>query len=181
MRARLRAYEQLVVRWAPRLDLVAGGDLDRFGERHVVDSLRALPLVDALTPGPVVDVGSGAGLPGVPLAICRPQRLWRLIEPRRRRAGFLEEVVRALELPCEVVNLTAELAAAEPSLAGAHVLGLARAVAPAATALALVRPLVRADGVTAVFVSRRQEIPAEAEVWRECLAIVRPDGSPPLP
>ena len=179
--AQLLAFEALVEGWADRLDLVSTLDLERFHERHVLDSLRALPLVDSLPPGPGVDVGSGAGLPGIPLAICRPERTWRLLEPRRRRAAFLEEVVRALDLSCEVVTLTAEQAATEPGLAATHVIGLARAVAPPPTALAMVRPLVRPDGVAGVFVAPAQPIPPEATVWRGALAIVRADGNPPSP
>ncbi|MGH2757021.1 MAG: RsmG family class I SAM-dependent methyltransferase, partial [Actinomycetota bacterium] len=65
---KLAAYAALVRTWANRLDLVAPGDLDRFEERHIADSLRLLPLLERLPEGPCVDVGSGAGLPGIPLA-----------------------------------------------------------------------------------------------------------------
>ena len=101
-------YAQLVRAYSPKLDLVSPRDLDRFEERHIRDSLRALRYVRQAPPGPAVDVGSGAGLPGIPLAIADPYRHWRLLEPRRRRAAFLEEVVRELDLPnVEVLARTA--------------------------------------------------------------------------
>lgn len=132
-----------------------------------------LPLLDELPSGPCVDVGSGAGLPGVPLAIARPEREWRLIEPRERRAAFLEHVVRELELAAEVVVAPAERAAADPRLAAAHVLATARALAPPPAAIELLLPLVARDGVAAVFLGSGAEVPPEAEEWAEGVAIVR--------
>jgi 16S rRNA (guanine527-N7)-methyltransferase len=132
-----------------------------------------LPLLDELPPGACVDVGSGAGLPGVPLAVARPERAWRLIEPRARRAAFLEHVVRELELTAEVVVAPAERAATEPRLAAAHVLATARALAPPAAALELLLPLVAPRGVAAIFLGSGAKVPPEAEEWAEGLAIVR--------
>ena len=149
---------------------MALGDLDRFRARHIDDSLRLVPLIDDLPAGPCADVGSGAGLPGIPVAIARPERTWRLIEPRRRRAAFLEEAVRELELDCEVVVATAAEAAAR----GAdHALATARALAPPPRALEMIVPLVAGGGVAAVFVGAGDPIPPETEEWEEGIAIVR--------
>jgi 16S rRNA (guanine527-N7)-methyltransferase len=170
---RLGRYEALVRSYAPRLDLVSPEDLARFRSRHIDDSLRLLPLLDQLPAGPCVDVGSGAGLPGVPLAIARPDRPWRLIEPRKLRAAFLEEVVRELQLTAEVVVGTAERCAADPRLAEAHVLATARALAPPEATLVLLRPLIVPGGVVAIFIGSGAQVPPEAEEWEEGLAIVR--------
>ncbi len=169
----LRAYERLVRDWAPRVDLVSPRDLERFRKRHVDDSLRAAPLLDELPEGPCVDVGSGAGLPGIPLAIARPGRRWTLLEPRKRRAAFLEEVVRELGLDCDVVALAAEEAARETGLAEAHVLATARALADAAAARALAEPLLAPAGVTLVFSGRSSTGPHDAERWAPGLTIMR--------
>lgn len=171
---RLAAYASLIRRYAPRLDLVATADLGRFEERHVADSLRALPLLDRAPEGPCIDVGSGAGLPGVPLAIARPQRHWRLLEPRRRRAAFLEECVRTLGLDAEVVLLTAEAAAGSPGLAGVHAFACARALAPPEQAAALLRPLLMPQGIGVLFVGSGAGLVAGSEVVGEGLAIIRP-------
>lgn len=170
----LAAYAALVRQWAGRLDLVAPGDLDPFEDRHVADSLRLRPLLSELPPGPCADVGSGAGLPGIPLAIAQPDRLWRLIEPRRKRAGFLEEAVRTLGLNAEVLACSAE-EAAEGGFARRHALVVARALAPPAEALELIAPLVAPGGAAAIFVGERADIPGEAEMWSEGIAIVRFD------
>jgi 16S rRNA (guanine527-N7)-methyltransferase len=171
----LTAYAELVRGWGPRLGLVSDRDLDRFRERHVDDSLRLLPLLDSLPPGPSVDVGSGAGLPGIPLAIARPERGWRLLEPRRRRAAFLEEAVRALALDnCEVVTVTAEEAGRDPRLARAHALAAARALAPPRHAFELLLPLVAAGGTAAVFVGKGGGVPPETEEFAPGIVILRP-------
>lgn len=149
--------------WAPRLDLVSDRDLPRLWERHIEDSLRALPIVDTAPEGPCVDVGSGAGLPGIPLAIASG-RTWRLLEPRRKRAAFLEEALRELDLEsCEVVCLTAQEAAATAGLAGAHIVATARALAPAQEAERLCHPLVAPGGSVLLFVGANREFPLEAE------------------
>lgn len=171
--ARLVEYAALVRRWAPRLDLVSPGDLPRFEERHIADSLRAAAVVDSLPPGTAVDVGSGAGLPGIPLAIAAGPRRWRLLEPRPRKAAFLEECVRVLELDCEVLTLTAQEAARRADLLGDHVCALARALAAPAEAFRLLLPLVRADGAAGIFASPDTRLPAEAEWVSEGLAIMR--------
>ena len=133
--------------------------------------------MDDLPAGPCIDVGSGAGLPGIPLAVVRPDRVWRLLEPRTRRAGFLEEVVRSLGLDCEVLQLTAEAAAEDDRLRGAHVLATARALAPPAAAARLIEPLVHPGGIGALFVGPDAELPARAALWTTGVAIIRP-GAP---
>ena len=159
---RLKVYAELVRSWAPRLDLVAPGDLDRFEDRHVRDSLKAVPLVASAPPGPAVDVGSGAGLPGIPLALADPSRRWRLLEPRAKRAAFLEEAVRALELDCEVLAKTAAEAARDPALAGAHSVATARAVAAPEAAFELLRPLGARGGIGLVWIGKGALLPPDA-------------------
>ncbi|MDQ3914505.1 MAG: class I SAM-dependent methyltransferase [Actinomycetota bacterium] len=169
----LARYAGLVRQWAPRLDLVSPGDLPRLEERHIQDSLRVVPLLDELPPGLCVDIGSGAGLPGIPLAIVRPERRWTLVEPRQRRAAFLEEVVRALGLGCRVVAATAELCALDETLAGRHVLATARAVDEPAGVRTLAEPLLVSGGVTLVFTGSAAPVADGAEEWAPGLTIMR--------
>jgi 16S rRNA (guanine527-N7)-methyltransferase len=165
----LAAYASLVRTWAPTTDLVSPGDLERFESRHIDDALRLTPLVESARLGPGVDVGSGVGIPGIPLAIAT-DRAWRLIEPRRKRAGFLEEVVRTLELDCEVLCLSAETAAGDPRLAGVHAIAVARALAPPEHAFRLLAPLVAPSGVAALLVGQDAELPQESREWARGIA-----------
>lgn len=161
---KLAGYAELLRRWAPKLDLIADADLPRLRERHIADSLRLRPLVAAAPVGLAIDVGSGAGLPGVPLAIVDPGRIWRLLEPRQRRAAFLEEVIRELELGnCEVVVKSAQVAARDPALARGHALATARALAPPRQAFKLMEPLVYSGGSCLCFVGESADLPAQAD------------------
>ena len=160
--------------FAPRVDLIAPGDLGVLEDRHIRDCVRAAPLVHRSPPGPCIDVGSGAGLPGIPLAIVTPPRFWRLLEPRRRRAAFLDEVVRTLALDCEVVTRRAEEAVRDPGLAGAHAVATARAVAPPAKAFELALPLVARGGCALVWLGAGAQPPAKATLWGASLATMTP-------
>jgi 16S rRNA (guanine527-N7)-methyltransferase len=166
-----------VAAWAPRFDLVAPGDIARFRTRHTNDCLRLLPLVDGLGDGNAIDVGSGAGLPGLVLAIARPDREWLLLEPRQKRAGFLEEAVRELELPnVGVLPITAERAATRPALAQGHIFAVARALASPQRSLDLLRPLVAPGGTAAIFVGKTGETPREAKEWEPGICISSPSA-----
>jgi 16S rRNA (guanine527-N7)-methyltransferase len=154
----LEEFASILRRYAGRLDLVSPGDLDRLESRHIADSLKALAAVNEAPAGPAVDVGSGAGLPGIPLAIASG-RAWRLLEPRRRRAAFLEEAVRELSLECEVLRLTAEEAARDPALAECHTIATARAVADPASSFELLLPLIAAGGRALVWLGETSENP----------------------
>lgn len=170
----LDAYAELVRTWALRLNLVSLDDLDRIETRHVQDSLRLAPLLAEAPEGPCMDVGSGAGFPGIPLAITHPARPWRLLEPRSRRAAFLEEVVRELGIPnCEVLALSAEQAALDPGLAEAHLFVAARALAAPPEAFELMKPLVAAGGMAAVFLGSEAEVPRGTQGWENGIAIWR--------
>ncbi|MDQ3956453.1 MAG: class I SAM-dependent methyltransferase [Actinomycetota bacterium] len=169
----LAAYAALLRSWAPRLDLVSPADLARLESRHIEDSLRALPLVDLASPGPGVDVGSGGGFPGIPLCIAGRSRSWRLLEPRSRRAAFLEEAIRLLELDAEVIVATAEEAASSSALTG-HAVATARALASPEVAFALLGPLVRPDGLRIVWAGPRAESPPDAGVWEPGLLTMPP-------
>jgi 16S rRNA (guanine527-N7)-methyltransferase len=172
---RLQAYASLVMQWAPKMDLISPRDLPRFRERHIEDCLRLLPLDAELEAGPAVDVGSGAGLPGIVMAAARPPRLWRLLEPRSKKAAFLELVVRELDLAnVEIHPITAQQAAADPNLKEAHALAVSRALAPPAQSLEWLRPLVTPRGVVAVFVGKTAQMPSGAQEWGDGLIIERP-------
>jgi 16S rRNA (guanine527-N7)-methyltransferase len=99
---RLVRYAMLVERWSARHNLVRFSTREEFVKRHIVDSLAAAALLAGR--GRLLDVGSGAGLPGVPLLAVRPQWEGVLLEPRQKRWAFLRAVVRELGLPAEVVR-----------------------------------------------------------------------------
>ena len=123
--------------------LLGPREVDRIWERHILNSAA---LAELIGPGArVIDIGSGAGLPGVPLAIARPDLRVTLVEPMLRRTEFLTEVVEALGIPVEVIRGRAEEPAIRSSAAGADVV-VSRAVADLGTITRWSMPLLRPGG-----------------------------------
>ena len=92
----LVGYLQRLMKWNRRYNLTAVRDPNAVVARHVLDSLSILPWVDS---GPVLDVGTGAGLPGIPLAIARPAMDFCLIDSSGKKTRFLRQAVSELGLP----------------------------------------------------------------------------------
>ncbi|MGF1509087.1 MAG: 16S rRNA (guanine(527)-N(7))-methyltransferase RsmG [Myxococcota bacterium] len=93
----LTAHYDLLLRWAPRMNLTAITDPEEAAVLHAVDSLLFDLLLDP-TADTLVDVGSGAGFPGIPLALARPKLKVTLLEPLGKRTSFLRVVVARLKL-----------------------------------------------------------------------------------
>lgn len=100
-------YEELR-RWNPRLALIGPGTADSVLERHFGESLAALPLLSDLRGGALLDVGSGAGFPGLVLAAVRRDLDVTLVEARGRKWAYLEAVARRAALPCRCLNARVE-------------------------------------------------------------------------
>lgn len=92
----LLQYLQLLYKWNQAYNLTAVTELSDMVTRHLLDCLAILPLLPA--EGAVLDVGTGAGLPGLVLAISRPDQHFYLLDSLRKRTIFLEKVVRELQL-----------------------------------------------------------------------------------
>jgi 16S rRNA (guanine527-N7)-methyltransferase len=107
--------------------LIGPREVPRLWDRHVLNSAA---LAEAVPAGArVVDVGSGAGLPGIPLGLARPDVTLTLVEPMVRRVEFLQEVVTALGAPWRIVRGRAEERSVVRAVGSVDVV-TARAVAP---------------------------------------------------
>lgn len=93
---RLLGYVALVREWNARINLVSRRDTGRLVSYHLVDSLAVLRYLPEK--GRAADIGSGAGLPGIPLALCRPNVEFTLVESSYKKSIFLRTVVESLEL-----------------------------------------------------------------------------------
>lgn len=135
-----RAFTAALARHGEELGLIGPLELPRLWTRHVLNSALVAPL---LRPGRVGDVGSGAGLPGIVLAIIRPDVSFTLIEPMERRVAWLERQVDELELAnVSVVRARAEDSKLHDSLDQVT----ARAVSALRTLIPLTAPLLRTGG-----------------------------------
>jgi 16S rRNA (guanine527-N7)-methyltransferase len=134
--ATLAQFVELLLRWNRVYNLTGVRGVDEIVDRHLVESLALRPYLHGAT---VADVGSGGGLPGLPLAITEPGRHFTLIESRAKRVRFLRQAAIELGLTnTAVAHSRAEhLRVAQP-----FATVLARAVAPPAELLAICRPLM---------------------------------------
>lgn len=137
--------------------LTAIRDFEEAWRVHVEDSLRAVPYVRA-RPGPVVDVGSGGGAPGIPLAAALPERRVTLLEASRRKAAFLERAGRAF------ANVEVVCGRAEEQEVDAYGVAVAKALAAPPVAAEWCLPLVFSGGVVVLFVGPSANVPAVARV-----------------
>ena len=137
--SQLRRFEELLVDRAVPLGAISRSDSARIRERHTLDSLRAVPLVEAAEEA--ADLGSGAGLPGVVVAIALPLVRMLLIDRRPQRAAFLELAVEDLDL----LN-AAVVAGRVEDVAGDVDVALARAFAPIDEAWARAFGILRPGG-----------------------------------
>jgi 16S rRNA (guanine527-N7)-methyltransferase len=94
-REKLLDYLELLRRWGKTYNLVAPGEMPVLLERHLLDSLSIAPWCG---PGPLLDVGTGAGFPGLPLAALEPERTTVLLDSAGKKVRFLRHVVRELSL-----------------------------------------------------------------------------------
>ncbi|WP_127785013.1 16S rRNA (guanine(527)-N(7))-methyltransferase RsmG [Rhodococcus sp. X156] len=152
--------------------LIGPREVDRIWDRHLLNCV----VVQELLPesSTVVDVGSGAGLPGIPLAIARPDLTVVLVEPLLRRATFLQEAVDALGVSVTVHRGRAEEPATRTAVGGADVV-VSRAVAPLGKLLGWCLPLARVGGR----VLAMKGSSAEEEIERDRNAIKRIGGDNP--
>lgn len=134
-----RAFTAALAQHGEERGLIGPLELPRLWSRHILNSVIAAPLFS----GSVADIGSGAGLPGLVLAIARPDVKWTLVEPMERRIVWLNEQVEALALE-NVTVLRARAEDVRPQ--NSFDIVTARAVSALRTLIPLTAPLVRDGG-----------------------------------
>ena len=147
--SRFESYLSLFIRWNERLNLSAIREEDAILSRHIIESIavaRKLPAgINTL-----LDFGSGAGLPGIPIAICRPEIAVTLAESQNKKAAFLQEAVRELGISAKVHSGRAE------ALHAVFDCVTLRAVVRMPKAVAAALPLVASGGWLALMTTRAQ-------------------------
>lgn len=145
--AKVRSYLETLLLWRRRISLIATSDPLEVVENHILDSLQVAPWVGGRRR--LADIGSGAGLPGIPLAIAAPHLNVVLVESRRRKASFLRAVRRETDLSnVEVFEGRAE------DLAESFDVVISRALGPMRTFLDLAETLLLPGGLAIAMKSK---------------------------
>ena len=144
---KLLRYHALLMDWNTRMDLTAVTDEAEMMDRHYVDSLMALRFDMIPRKGRIIDVGTGAGFPGMPLALACPEAQVTLMDAQQKRLTFLQAVIDDLHVRnVTLVHSRAEDGARLPLYREQYDLAVARAVAPLAVLAEYLLPYVRVGG-----------------------------------
>ena len=159
----LRVYREMLLDWNQRMDLTSVSPED-MGARHFLDSLLPLAREEMIPRGcRIIDVGTGAGFPGLPIAIARPDVRMTLLEAQGKRCLFLNAVCGALSLEnVQVIQDRAEQLGRTEGHREGYDRALARAVAPLNVLCEYLLPFVRVGGLALCWKG-----PAVAEEWAD--------------
>jgi 16S rRNA (guanine527-N7)-methyltransferase len=158
--ASLLEYKRILLEWNEKMNLTAIEEEREFIIKHFIDSLSILPYLGDVRS--LIDVGTGAGFPGIPLKIAQPSLEILLLDSLEKRVGFLKTVISELKLDgIRALHLRAEDAGKEPSHREKYDAAVARAVAALPVLLEYCLPMVKRGGIfIAMKGSSREEIEA---------------------
>ena len=171
-RARLTAYVDILVKWQRHINLIGPATLDDVWQRHIADAAQLVPLIESDVKR-ILDLGSGAGVPGLVLAILLMERqpvTVHLVESTGKKAAFLRQAVLLSGAPAVVHDCRIEelATAGQARTMGGIDLVTARALAPLPKLLQLALPWLEA-GATGLFHKGREidrELTESAKYWR---------------
>ncbi|MBQ5841243.1 MAG: 16S rRNA (guanine(527)-N(7))-methyltransferase RsmG [Clostridia bacterium] len=162
---RLDIYAALLVEWNEKMNLTAITDPMGVAIKHFADSLTAAPLLPAREFS-LIDVGTGAGFPGVPLALLREDCRLTLLDSLQKRLTFLDTLCRELDLPVKLVHARAEEGGRQAAMREKYDVAVARAVAALPTLCEYCLPFVKVGGrflaLKGPDIDREQEAAAKA-------------------
>jgi len=157
-------YRDAILRFNRGRNLVSRAGGEALVERLILESVAAGKALSLERGQRLLDLGSGAGIPGIPLALSYPQLVSVLLERRAVACDFLRREIASLTLPATRVEegQAHEVLARSPEMRGAFAWGVVRAVAEPPRALALLRPFLAANGRAVLFLN--EEYRPEAEL-----------------
>jgi 16S rRNA (guanine527-N7)-methyltransferase len=144
-----RLYAKLLVEWNEKINLTTVTDEEGIASKHFLDSALLLKYAEIPQGQKIIDVGTGAGFPGVPLKILRPDLRLTLLDGLNKRLIFLSEVMKELGLSGEIVHARAEEAARQKQYRTSFGFATARAVASMPVLCEYCLPFLRDGGVFA--------------------------------
>ena len=153
-------YAGLLVETNKVMNLTGITEPDEIVVKHFVDSLELLRYADITNGAAIIDVGTGAGFPGVPLLIARTDIKLTLLDSLQKRLKFLETVLSGCELKAETVHMRAEDGGQDKSLRETFDIATARAVAPLNVLCEYLLPYVKVGGAMYALKGQGEEVAA---------------------
>ena len=158
----LITYERELVDWNQKFNLTAIRDVEAIRTKHFLDSFSCVQAWKANPPTRLVDVGTGAGFPGLPLKILYPNLRLTLVESVGKKAMFCQHIVRILGIEgVDVIQARAETLGQDPKHREAYDWAVARAVANMSVLTEFLLPLVKVGGT--MLAQKGESGPAEAQ------------------
>lgn len=162
------AYSRLLVEWNKKMNLTSITDEEGIAVKHFLDSVLMIKYADIS--GKVIDIGTGAGFPGVPLKIMRPDIELTLLDSLNKRLIFLDEVCRELGIKAELIHSRAEDGARQEAMREKYDIAVSRAVAGLPALCEYCLPYVRVGGS---FISMKgPDAPAEIEAAQNAMKLL---------
>ncbi len=143
---RLDRYAEMLIDYNAHVNLTAITDPEGIALKHFADSLTVLSAVDIPAQARCIDIGTGAGFPGVVLMIARPDLKWTLVDSTAKKLAFIRAVIAELGLDAEVIHARAEELGRSPEYRERFDFATARAVAALGTLCEYCLPFVRPGG-----------------------------------
>lgn len=139
-------YYQLLIEWNEKMNLTAITEPTEVAIKHFYDSITFLFHTDIKESGKVIDVGTGAGFPGIPLKIMRPDIQLTLLDSLNKRLIFLQEVCDNIGIDAEIIHKRAEEGGRDKNLREKFDIATSRAVANMNTLSEYLMPFVKVKG-----------------------------------
>lgn len=139
-------YANLLREWNEKMNLTSITQAEEVAIKHFLDSLSLLRCINPEQGAAVIDVGTGAGFPGIPLLVVRPDIRLTLLDSLNKRLIFLQEVLRTLSLEAQTVHARAEEAGTNPEFREQYDIAVSRAVAPLNVLCEYCLPFVKPGG-----------------------------------
>ncbi|MEW5940646.1 MAG: 16S rRNA (guanine(527)-N(7))-methyltransferase RsmG [Chloroflexota bacterium] len=167
----LGAYEKELMAWNQRFNLTAIRDVEGIRVKHFLDSFSCVLAWKANPPSRLIDVGTGAGFPGIPLKILYPSMKLTLVESVGKKAAFCQHIVDVLRLEgVEVINGRAETVGQNPAHREQYDWAVARAVANMNVLAEYLLPLVKVGGTA--LAQKGESGPAEAQSAEKAMKLL---------
>lgn len=173
---RFQHYMEMLIDWSQRVSLTAVRDEEGIQRRHFLESAALVPVLAeqgfSLRERSLIDVGSGSGVPGIPLKIIEPSIQLTLVEAKQRKSEFLEALLPELGMKdVTIVTKRAEEAGHDPLYREQFDFAIAKALAPLRTLAELTLPFVRMGGL--VIAPKGKEVETEVKDARVALETLK--------